>query len=265
MSDKNSVKISGFSKFLAGKGFYIVLLLCVAVVGVAAWAILFNPFESNVSTPNDLTVYTSGNIDNPEYTPTIDLPHYEQSTGSNIASSGSETPPDTVDVPPSDPPAADTAVTDEQASAVMAPSVAVETPPDHYVWPLSGNIELPYSVSALVYNRTMADWRTHPGIDITANIGVKVMAVASGSVSEIYEDDMYGTTVIISHGGDIESVYSNLASTPTVKVGDKVSLGDVIGAVGDTALCESADVTHLHFEMRSNDSTVDPLEYLPNR
>ena len=44
----------------------------------------------------------------------------------------------------------------------------------------------------------------------------RVLAAADGTVSDIYADDLLGTTVVISHGGGIESVYSNLAELPTV-------------------------------------------------
>ena len=71
------------------------------------------------------------------------------------------------------------------------------------------------------------------------------------------------TTVVISHGGGIESVYSNLAELPTVTVGQSVAQGDTIGSVGTTALAEAGEVYHLHFAMRADGQSVDPAEYLP--
>ena len=50
-----------------------------------------------------------------------------------------------------------------------------------------------------------------------------MLAAADGTVSDIYADDLLGTTVVISHGGGIESVYSNLAELPTVTVGQSVA------------------------------------------
>jgi murein DD-endopeptidase MepM/ murein hydrolase activator NlpD len=111
----------------------------------------------------------------------------------------------------------------------------------------------------------MSDWRTHDGIDIAGTIGAKVMAAADGTVVDVITDDMLGTTVIIDHGKGLKSIYSNLAKTPVVKKGDKVAMGSVIGAVGDTALGESAEATHLHFAMTKNDAPVDPSKYLPKK
>lgn len=53
-----------------------------------------------------------------------------------------------------------------------------------------------YAMTALVYDETMADWRTHDGIDIAADYGAVVSAMASGTVTQVYHDDRYGTTVV---------------------------------------------------------------------
>ena len=75
--------------------------------------------------------------------------------------------------------------------------------------------------------------------------------------------DLLGTTVVIRHRDGLESVYANLAATPTVAVGDQVVVGQVIGAVGDTALCETGEVCHLHLAMRRDGESVDPADFLP--
>ena len=133
----------------------------------------------------------------------------------------------------------------------------------YYIWPVSGQIENVYSVDALIYNKTMADWRTHDGLDITAQLGDVVLSVSAGTVKQVFDDDMFGTTVVIDHGNGVCSVYSNLAATPTVSVGQSVGVGEIIGSVGDTALCESGEVSHLHFAMTKDGESVDPAEYLP--
>ena len=68
---------------------------------------------------------------------------------------------------------------------------------------------------------------------------------------------------VIRHRDGLESVYANLAATPTVAVGDQVVVGQVIGAVGDTALCEIGQPSHLHFAITADGVAVDPLDYLP--
>ncbi len=132
-----------------------------------------------------------------------------------------------------------------------------------FIWPLNGSISVPYSPDALIYDRTMGDWRTHDGVDLAAPLGTKVMAAADGVVTDIVADEMYGTTVVIDHGAGVVSEYSNLTEMPTVKIGDSVTMSSVIGAIGNTALCESGEVTHLHFRMTVNGESVNPSEYLP--
>ncbi len=275
MSDRTAGKSSAFSKFFAGKGFYIVLLLCVAVIGAAAWAILFYPSSDKSSVPAGLTVYSGGiqesgmvssdipvlsEVSFPDEDAPQSLPEAEETW--SLPEPISEIKPEVPDTSVHLNTSSDTEPS--VTSPETVPAVSVTDAPFAFVWPVSGKVELPYTETALIYNRTMADWRTHSGIDIAANIGSKVMSVSEGTVEKVYDDDMYGTTVIISHGGGLQSVYSNLAATPAVSEGDSVRLGDVIGAIGDTALCESADVMHLHFEMRKDGCTADPFDYLPN-
>lgn len=109
----------------------------------------------------------------------------------------------------------------------------------------------------------MDDWRTHAGIDISAEVGTQVKAAAKGTVASVSVDDLLGTTVTIDHGNGLLSVYSNLGELPTVSEGDTVSAGEVIGSVGSTALGESLQVSHLHLSFVKNDSPADPLKYLP--
>ena len=108
----------------------------------------------------------------------------------------------------------------------------------------------------------MEDYRTHNGIDIACTVGGAVCAAANGVVSEVYEHPMMGYTVVISHDGDAKSVYQNLAEEITVAIGDIVKRGEVIGAVGESAIIEIAEEPHLHFEMCIADERVNPADYI---
>ena len=107
-------------------------------------------------------------------------------------------------------------------------------------------------------------WRdiTAP-MDIAAALGSTVKAASAGTVRAVYEDDLMGTVVVISHKDGVESLYANLAATPAVEAGDEVTTGAVLGMVGDTAIAEVGKPSHLHFEMYQDGSAVDPMEYLP--
>ena len=71
-----------------------------------------------------------------------------------------------------------------------------------------------------------------------------------------------GTTVVLTHDGGYDTIYSNLQSVPTVEIGDYVTAGQVIGSVGKTALSESSEPPHLHFGVTKDGEYVDPADYL---
>ena len=240
--------------FFAGKGFYIVLFLCVAIIGVSAWSLLTGDTES---TPErGVSMYVAGLDD------------------VVIADGGAVSVPSEALMPAPEPEAEASAVAQEPeraeapASTPTALSIPEEAPAplpvqDYYIWPVSGEIAGVYSMAALVWNPTMQDWRTHDGFDIAADLGTQVKAAANGRVTDVYEDDLCGMTVVLTHQNGLQSIYSNLAAAPTVGIGDTVGVGQVIGAVGDTALGEAGQVCHLHFAMTLDGESVDPGDYLP--
>ena len=130
------------------------------------------------------------------------------------------------------------------------------------VSPLSGETVAAFSMNELSYSETLADWRTHDGIDIKADAGTQVLAACSGTVRSVSDDDLMGTTVVIAHDGGYETIYSNLQSVPTVAPEQYVSAGQVIGAVGETSLAEASMVPHLHFSVTKDGESVDPQEFL---
>ena len=134
-----------------------------------------------------------------------------------------------------------------------------------YVWPVQGGVEVPYAMETLLYDATMADWRTHDGVDIACSLGDEVLAAADGLVAGVREDDLYGTVVEIDHQNGVHSIYANLASQPLVSEGDRVTMGQTIGSVGKTALAETNVVPHLHLAMTLDGVRTDPMNYLPER
>ncbi|NLO49301.1 MAG: M23 family metallopeptidase [Clostridiales bacterium] len=267
MNNKKSSKLERIVKFMGSKGFYIVLILCVAVIGVSIWVLSYTVKNTGLGIDESLGIKITANLPsavvpevqtaNPnEITPpTIAAPNPESNETINELDDITEPEDQPVDAP---------LTGSEDSEAVMSESEP-DLAPTSFVWPVSGNIETPYAMEALVYDRTMMDWRTHKGIDIESEMGAKVFAIATGTVEKVYDDQMMGTTVILYHGGGLRSIYNNLASTPAVSEGALVEMGDIVGAVGDTAIAEAGTVTHLHFEMSLNDEPADPLNYLPAR
>lgn len=133
-----------------------------------------------------------------------------------------------------------------------------------FIKPCSGYISKEFSVEVPVYSATMYDYRTHAGVDIACDIGTPVKAVTNGYILDIYDDYMYGKTVVIEHADGIHSVYSNLSPDLPVEMvtGRSVLTGEVIGGVGDSALCEVSEVSHLHFEMLKDGAYINPEDYI---
>lgn len=151
-----------------------------------------------------------------------------------------------------------TTTTPKQVAEVEAP---VSVLPE-FIMPTIGSVSKTFSIDALVWSNTMEDYRTHNGIDICASLGDGVMAAADGIVTEVYEHPMMGNTIVIAHDGSAETVYQNLADDILVSVGDTVKGGEVIGAVGESAIIEIAEDPHLHFELQVDGARVDPLDYI---
>ncbi len=126
----------------------------------------------------------------------------------------------------------------------------------------TAKISKKYSMDMVIYNLTLDQYMTHPGIDFEAPTGSGVKAVADGTITDVYNDDAYGITIEITHKGGYISRYSCLSTDEMVEKGDTVKKGQVISTVGKSALYESMDKTHLHFEMLKNGKLQDPSKLL---
>ena len=101
----------------------------------------------------------------------------------------------------------------------------------------------------------------HHGIDIKAESGDDVLASASGTVIFAGKQSGFGKVVIIDHGKRFCTVSAHLSSI-LVKEGASVGRGEVIGKVGRSG---NATGTHLHYELRIEGKSVDPLGYLETK
>lgn len=122
-------------------------------------------------------------------------------------------------------------------------------------WPLRGKINSPYGTRVHPVFKTKT---THTGLDIEGQKGDPVRAASDGEVLYTGWLRGYGQVVIIDHGGDLTTVYAHLSGIDTTE-NAKVKTGDKIGRVGSTGV---ATGNHLHFEVRVNGNTTDPMKYL---
>lgn len=98
----------------------------------------------------------------------------------------------------------------------------------------------------------------HTGIDLHQDYGAPVHATAAGTVSLAGSDGGYGNMVEIDHGNGLRTRYAHLSSI-TVRQGEKVEIGAVVGHIGETG---RATGPHLHYETRINGEPVDPARFL---
>jgi murein DD-endopeptidase MepM/ murein hydrolase activator NlpD len=128
-----------------------------------------------------------------------------------------------------------------------------------YIWPCPSSTYVT-SAFGMREHPLFGDERPHSGIDIAGSAGSEVLAADSGTVAVATYSSSYGNYVTIYHSNGDYTLYAHMSSL-AVTAGQNVTQGDVIGYVGSTGW---ANGPHLHFEIRVNGSTVDPLSYFSN-
>lgn len=102
--------------------------------------------------------------------------------------------------------------------------------------------------------------RPHEGVDFRARIGTPIYATGDGMITMAGMNGTYGITIKIDHGFGYESLYAHLSRVETgLRVGRRVTRGDLIGYTGDTGVVEGP---HLHYEVIRDGAPVDPLHYM---
>ncbi len=139
------------------------------------------------------------------------------------------------------------------SSSGSSSNVIVDTGDLSFRWPLPG-----YTTVTSGYG---ARWgTTHTGIDISGGgcYGSPIVAAESGTVILCQWYSTYGQCIIVDHGGGYSTLYAHM-SAYAVSTGDYVTKGQTIGYVGDTG---NVTGPHLHFEVRVNGVTQNPLNYV---
>lgn len=213
---------AAYGKMMEKQGFYVVMVVCVLVIaGSAAYTFHFRD-----------TVY---------------LVTEDETLEETIAAD------------------AQNAQTLKEAQTLVKSFGAVQTPlpttePYRFSEPVTGILIRDYSVTEPQLFEYARYWRVHPGIDLKAEYGSIVKACATGAVDSVWMDPEMGLCVKINHDHDFESLYAGLSNASYVKPGDSVVQGQTIGHVGNGVIAESDAQPHLHFEVRRNESAVDPVK-----
>lgn len=272
---------NGFAKFISGKGFYLALALCLAGAGAAAWVAVDKTIDNIESaplseTPQAETMHPEDQLDTHPAEQKIDniLQQTPESSDSVTAEANgdsspssqgqqegiltAETPDDesSTDVLSSSVPSESVPESTESSEASTQPVQQQESDDFSLTLPVSGAAIAPFSGDMLVKNETLGDWRTHNGIDISAELGSAVTASSDGVVTDIRSDPLWGNVVEVT-SGDYVMTYSGLSDDILVSVDMSVTAGDQIGSVGEIP-CELSLEPHLHFDVKQNGEYVDP-------
>ena len=150
--------------------------------------------------------------------------------------------------------AADEASIEKQLRALQLSSDTSRIP---IIWAHSGKINNEFG-----FRRNPFGGRTyefHSGMDIDGNRGDLVVAPASGTVIMASWQGGYGNMVEIDHGNGLVSRYGHLSKIE-VEMGQPLQRGQLMGFVGSTGRSTGP---HLHYELRFNDTPINPRRFLP--
>ena len=125
-------------------------------------------------------------------------------------------------------------------------------------WPVFGEIVMDYDNENLVYDKTLEQYRTNDCISLSAQIGEQVKATADGIVKLITNTPESGNTIVIDHGNNWTTTYSQLQDDLLVNEGDFVKKGQVIGGVNAPTKYGILLGSHLDFKVSHEDNPVDP-------
>ena len=237
-----------FQKQSSGKkpqsvGFYIALAVCLTAIGASAWT----TFDSVMDLRRSASVAPSSVQQVNRDVSGVPASEPASSTQTSSAAPASKPESKPASKPESKP--------ESKSESKPAPSSAAPVTATTYILPVNGEIQKPFGQS--VYSRTFGDWRAHNGIDIAATAGCSVMAIGDGTVQSFTEDVMLGGVLVIRHG-DLDVYYCGLGSNPSVKAGDAVRCGQVVGILKDIP-SETVEDAHLHIQVQRDGKWIEPL------
>lgn len=112
------------------------------------------------------------------------------------------------------------------------------------------------------HNKTVNWFYEHEGVDIAADEGANVFAMADGKVESVTYDELHCTEITVNHGNGLKTVYRFVTLADGIAPGATVTKGQKIATVAEAKGEEYKDGPHLHLEVHLNGATVDPTAYL---
>ena len=162
----------------------------------------------------------------------------------------------------------------EEPAETPEPAAEAEPPPppaeaftpfaegDRLLWPVEGEIVMPFSMNELILDPTLVQFRTNDDIRIASEHGVQVQASANGEVITTGRNVVRGNYVIIDHGNGWIATYGQLDSNKLVSAGDVVRAGQIIGTVGEPSMFGYLHGAHVNLHVTRDGEPVDPYVLL---
>mgnify|MGYP005803645633 FL=1 len=129
------------------------------------------------------------------------------------------------------------------------------------IWPVDGDVILNYSMDKSIYFSTLNQYKYHPAIVISAEVGSEVRCAARGEVTDISVNEETGTTLTMDIGSGYQAIYGQLKEV-TVEEGDTVESGTVIGYVSEPTKYYTLEGSNLYFQLLKNREPVNPMDYM---
>ena len=150
---------------------------------------------------------------------------------------------------------------DEEKTVETAATVTQHFDKSSAVWPIEGDVLLDYSMDGSVFFPTLKVYKYNPALIIGADVGSPVAAAAKGIVDSVKVDEEIGTTVSMNIGNGYELTYGQLKEV-SVKEGDVVEDGGLIGYVSEPSKYYCEEGSNLYFKLTKDGTPVDPFLFL---
>ena len=287
------MKKNKFTEFFKGKGYYV--LLFVGVLAIAAVAIIgsrlssepqdegedfvdLNEPDNNIAAEEDDQLQVENNTSSDDVANNEDNTAQNDTAGQDVANNDSlleydiytqeeedgidlaETT-DATDVAANEPEAVETSGTTVEADNRSA-NLKFDVDKG-LLWPVEGNVIIPYSMEHTTYYATLMQFKCNPAIIIDAEVGTEVKAATDGVVTSIDTNEETGLTITTDIGNGFSLIYGQLSEDgKSLKVGDKLKEGDVLGTVSEPTKYYTVEGSNLYFQVLENSETVNPMLYL---
>ncbi|POB09749.1 M23 family metallopeptidase [Sulfobacillus sp. hq2] len=140
--------------------------------------------------------------------------------------------------------------------AAQAPALNDTTAP--LLMPINGTVSNPFGWQ---YSGALNEWYYNPGITVSAKAGTPVHAAWGGVVTQVDNVDHQGLSVTVKDGNDYETVYGHLGSA-SVKAGQMIKQGQVVGSVGGSSIYSRQPGSHLDFQVFHGSMATNPEGFM---